>query len=310
MIRLILATVAIALLLAIILWLVGERGHLLSSSTRRVIRQQGWQHFFKFQSWHFYVYGRWPKLYIGTLIHVVFGMLARLGRVGRQWLADRYHGKVLLPEHARSIITVEKEIPLRDLDQIVPYPTARHLLLHSPLDIVVYECPCRLARARRCEPTQVCMIVGQPFADLVLDHHPHTSRKLSKIEALELLEVEHQRGHVHVAWFKNACLDRFFAICNCCKCCCGGIDAMVHHGIPMMTSSGYVASSDADLCQGCGECEKACVFNAVRVNGVAAVDREKCMGCGVCVERCQTGAISVHLDPGRGAPLDVKNFVK
>lgn len=65
-------------------------------------------------------------------------------------------------------------------------------------------------------------------------------------------------------------LNRFYAICNCCKC--GGIDAMVNYGIPMVTSSGYVAQPDTDLCVACGTCEDACPFRAVHVNGTSTVE--------------------------------------
>jgi len=101
-------------------------------------------------------------------------------------------------------------------------------------------------------------------------------------------------------------LDRFFAICNCCKCCCGGIDAMVNYGIPAMAASGYVAQVDHDLCDGCGECEAACAFSAIRVNGQAKVDADACMGCGVCEGLCISGAVSLVKDPDKGIPLDVR----
>jgi ferredoxin len=295
-------------LCALTFWLFGERGHLVLPSTRRVFREQGIWSVFRPQTWHFYVYGRWPKQYIGWLIHGAFGCLAAMGDRGRNWLAHHYHGKVLTPEHARSIVTVDKPIPLRDLDQVVPYKTARCLLLQSPLEMAVYECPCRLAQSTPCQPTQVCMIIGQPFVDLVLDHHPRASRRLTKAEALELLAAEHERGHVHVAWFKDACLHRFFAICNCCKCCCGGVNAMMHHGIPMMTSSGYVAASDPVKCLACGTCAATCVFGAIHVNGHALVHREKCMGCGVCVGHCPAQAMSLVRDPSKGMPLDVRQL--
>ena len=310
MIRPIAFIIAFAVICAIAAWLVGERGRLILPATRQTFREQGVWRIFRLQTWHFYVYGCWPRLYIATLIHVLFPAFARLGRLGPAWLADRYHGKVLTRDHARSIVTVEREIPLRDLDRIVPYSTARQLLLQSPLEMAVYECPCRLARASHCEPTQVCMIIGQPFVDLVIDHHPHTSRRLSRAEAVELLEAEHRRGHIHIAWFKDACLDRFFAICNCCKCCCGGIDAMVHHGIPMVTSSGYVARSDPESCLGCGNCREACAFGAIEVNVTAAIDSDKCMGCGVCLDHCPEQAIVLEQDPGRGVPLNVPELVR
>jgi ferredoxin len=251
---------------------------------------------------HFYVYARWTTRYLITAA----GIISRSGPHGKRWFADRYHGKVLTFDEARAIIQVNKSIPLQDLDQIIPFPMARDFVLQTPLEIAVLECPCRHARARHCEPIQVCLVVGQPFVDFVLEHHPDTSRRLTPSEAAALLEAEHRRGHVHSAWFKNVCLGRFFAICNCCKCCCGGIEAMVRHGIPMMTSSGYVARVDESLCVGCGRCEEACPFEAITVNGQARVDTARCLGCGVCVGQCRQGAASLIRDADKGTPLDVR----
>ncbi|MGC8789614.1 DUF362 domain-containing protein [Caldisericum sp.] len=48
-------------------------------------------------------------------------------------------------------------------------------------------------------------------------------------------------------------------------------------------------------CIGCGICENACGFHAIKVqNGVAKVDIEKCTGCGDCVRVCPRGAISLQ----------------
>ena len=294
-------TVVLSLLLAV--WLIGERGHLMLPSLRRALREHGWWRMISPQGIHLFVYGRWTRLYLGLLIkHVV----RWLGPSGKEWLADRYHGKVLTPDHARSIIQVDRTIPLRDLEQIVPYRTARELVLQGPADMAVMECPCRLMRSSPCQPTQVCLIVGQPFVDLVLEHHPGTSRRILPDEALEILIAEHRRGHVHSAWFKDACLNRFFAICNCCPCCCGGIEAMLRWGVRMMAPSGFAAQVDSDRCQGCGRCQSACAFGALQVNGRANVDVERCMGCGVCVDTCQQAALSLQREPSRGIPLDVR----
>ncbi|MGO9416315.1 MAG: 4Fe-4S binding protein [Syntrophobacteraceae bacterium] len=59
--------------------------------------------------------------------------------------------------------------------------------------------------------------------------------------------------------------DRFYAICNCCKCCCCGIEWMVKYGSPMLASSGYVAPVDETLCAACGTCVDACPFEAPSV---------------------------------------------
>jgi ferredoxin len=294
------ATLFLVLLVPIVVWLVGERGPLLRASTRKSLRKHGWRWW---RALHFYVYGRWPQLYVTVVTRYVLKRLT--GRRGTE-AADTYHGKVLTPDHARSLITVGRKIPLRDLEQIVPYAMARNLLLEWPLDMAVFECVCRGARTNPCQPTQVCMVVGQPFVDFIVEHHPKTSRRITQTEALDLLEAEHKRGHVHVAWFKDACFELFYAICNCCKCCCGGIEAMVRYGIPSIAASGYVAEVDADRCHGCERCRRACPFAAVHVNGKAAVIWDACVGCGVCVGQCRADAVKLVRDARKGTPLDVR----
>jgi ferredoxin len=284
-------------------WIVGERGPFLRPSTRQIIRECGVRRFFSLQGLHGYFYARWTPRYIGLLVN---HPATRLGPRGKQWLSDHYHGKVLAPEHAKAIITVDREIPLRDLEQIIPYPTARGLLLRAPPDIVAFECPCRRARRNPCQPIQVCVVIGQPFVDFLLEHHPSRTRRLTQAAALDLLEAEHRRGHVHAAWFKDVCLDRFFAICNCCKCCCGGIEAMVDYGIPMTASSGYVAQLDPTRCQACGKCQAACPFQAIQGQSQTVIEWEACLGCGVCVDHCPEGAISLVCDERKGIPLDAR----
>jgi ferredoxin len=102
--------------------------------------------------------------------------------------------------------------------------------------------------------------------------------------------------------------NRFYAICNCCGCCCAGIEAMTKHGVPMVISSGYVAQIDQDKCQSCGTCEDACPFDAIHVNGSANVDWDKCMGCGVCEGQCPNDVITLVLDARKGEPLDIRKL--
>lgn len=285
----------------VLLWLFGERWRLLRPSTWRMMREGGGH---PLRGLHGYVYGRWSNQYVSFLINYIY---RHLGPKRRQRLADHYHAKVLTKEQAGAIITLDREIPLQDLEQVIPFPVARDLVLNGPPDVAVYECACRHARTNPCQPTQVCMVIGQPFVDFTLEHNPQSSRRLTREEALDLLEAEHERGHLHSAWFKDACLNRFYAICNCCKCCCGGIEAMTKYGVPMMAPSGYVASTDTDLCTGCGSCAEACPFGALSVGGDESVlNWEKCMGCGVCIEECPNDALSLVRDERKGLPLDVR----
>lgn len=293
------------LVLMLLFWFIGERGRLMLPSTWKGMRAGGLRNQLNLNMLHFYVYGRWTNQYLNVLINRIS---PRLGERGKKWLRDHYHGKILTNEQAKNIITINNDIPLRDLEQIIPYPIARKLLLNGSPDVAAYECGCRHARTNPCQPTQVCMIVGQPFVDFIVEHNPQTSRRLTQSEAVKLLQEEHERGHLHSAWFKDACLDRFYVICNCCKCCCGGIEAMVKYGNPMVASSGYVALVDATQCMNCGTCVEVCPFGAFSIDEVSEVAWEKCMGCGVCVAKCPNNSLTLLRDERKGLPLDVRLF--
>ena len=151
---------------------------------------------------------------------------------------------------------------------------------------------------------------SEPFASFMLEHHPAESKALSQAEALELLKSEHERGHIHTAWFKNAMHDRFYVICNCCKCCCGGIETMVKYGISILSSSGYVAEAKEAICVACGTCTDSCPFGALSLDDSVAVSWDRCMGCGVCVDECPNGALSLVRDEKKGTPLDVSMLTR
>jgi Pyruvate/2-oxoacid:ferredoxin oxidoreductase delta subunit len=288
---------------------------------------------YSFFDWlHGYVYGRWPYLYIGigTGEHRLAHFLAPLGEKLLRLLmhqpagtgqtspspesdgiafADTYHGKVVPLEAATHLVTVQEEVNLTNLEQIIPYTRARDIILRNPDHIVALECPCRSVRSNPCLPLDVCLVIGEPFASFVAEHHPHRSRWLSQGEAVEILRAEHERGHVHHAFFKDAMLGRFYAICNCCACCCGAMHAW-RNGVPMLAASGYRSQVDADACIGCGDCSNLCQFGALSADdGVAVVDAALCMGCGVCVSHCSQEALSLVRDPGKGEPLEIRELM-
>ena len=301
---------AIPVLLLAALWLVGERGHLILPSTLAAIRgKRGGsdrREPHRGSIWtkiHGYIYGRFVYQYISIAVNKV---LPRMTPKFKRWWADHYHGKVITTELATAIITLDHDIKRTDLDKIIPYPTARDILLKGPPRVVLLDCPCRDAREDPCQPTDVCMVVGG--GDFTLDHHPKRSRVVTQQEALDLLKAEHERGHVHTAYFKDACDNKFYAICNCCSCCCGGLIAMTQHEVPMVASSGYVAEIDDELCIACGDCESVCPFGAISTNGTSSVEWAKCMGCGVCEGKCEIEAISLVLDERKGIPLDVREI--
>jgi ferredoxin len=294
---------------------------------------------------HGYVYARWPYLYIGMgvgehpLTKTWWPRLERLTRPARRvfgWViperlnpfhhdqpptggpppgqpplghAAGYHGKVVPLDSARHLVLVNEEIRLPDLEQVIPYPRARALIMKNPDHIAVLECPCRAVREDPCLPLDVCLIVGEPFASFVVEHHPEKARRISQAEAERILEEEDARGHVHHAFFKDAMLNRFYAICNCCSCCCGAMQSQ-RNGTPMLASSGYVCRVDETLCIGCGGCHDYCQFDALSlVDFVNHVDHAACMGCGVCVGHCDQGALALQLEESKGLPLELGELV-
>lgn len=301
-----------------------------SSATRKFIQESlHTDDFSLFDLLHGYVYTRWTYLYIAIgigehrLAKIYQSLRAAFTRLfpsrptpkstlasstPASTVAEGYHGKVLPPNAARQLVSVGEAITLKNLEKILPYNRARDLILQNPERLAVLECPCRAARPNPCTPLDVCLIVGEPFVSMVLQHHPRRARSINSTEAVEILEAEHARGHVHHAFFKDAMLNRFFAICNCCACCCGAMQAQ-RNGTPMLAASGYVCVVEENLCGACGECEAVCPFDAIHLDVFASVDVQACMGCEVCVSACPQGALALVREPLKGEPLEIERLV-
>jgi Pyruvate/2-oxoacid:ferredoxin oxidoreductase delta subunit len=302
-----------------------------SKSTRAFWREARATRGFSFFDFiHGYIYARWPYHYIGIgkgdhYLVQKFTPLIKLWRIlfpdtartslqhstnqASHTVADGYHGKTLPLEKASQLLTINEPIRVPDLEQVIPYVRARTILIENPEQIAVIDCPCRASLPNPCLPHDVCMIVGEPFVSFVIEHQPKRSRRITSVEALQILETEDEKGHVHHAFFKDAMLDRFYAICNCCSCCCGAINAH-KNDIPMLESSGYVAVVREDQCIGCGICAAYCQFDALQIKSeLRMVDTISCMGCGVCIDKCPEGAIKLVRDEGKGVPLEIHSLM-
>jgi len=307
---------------------------LLKPSARRFFDEADGLGFTSGKKLHGYLYLRWPYLYISLITgeHPLAKLLAR----GSRWLdrlfparvenrrkasrarrtgagirfADTYHGKVMPTDEAVKLVKIGREVSLTAPETVVPYQLARDIVLKNPDHIVVFDCPCRSARKNPCTPMDVCMVMGEPFASLVLEHNEKRSRRITSDEAVAILKAENARGHVHHAFFKDVALGRFYAICNCCSCCCGAMAAQ-RHGVEMLASSGYVVHVDAEACVGCGNCASYCQFGALKARErTLQIKTARCMGCGACVSKCPKQALSLKADPCRGMPLLVEDLIK
>lgn len=272
-------------------------------STRAYIREIGWH---RPDLW---LHG---MFYLGhTKDYVKLGRMAgSFGPVIPGWMkkhyADTYHGKVVPLEHAKKLVSIEEDIEVRDLESIVPYKTCRDIILEHPQEIIAARCVCRMTSPNPCQPEEVCLLMGEPFVSFVLDHQPEFARRITQEEALEILEETDRQGCLHAAFFKDVIGGRFYAICNCCPCCCVAIKSHRQVGVPFYGHSGLMPEFGDD-CTGCGQCAKVCLFEALesRKKEKPLLDLDACMGCGVCRAACSQGAIAMVAAPGRPDPLDI-----
>jgi len=281
-----------------------------------------------FDRLHGYIYGRFAYQYIGMagdkkpwwrflLVPLVMllnrhspFMPTKRSRTGdpaqeKPTFADTYHGKAMPLAEASKLIRLDRPVNTSVSEQVLPYTRARDIVLANPEKIVLLDCPCRSGMKNPCTPIDVCLLVGEPFCSFMLEHHPDRTRQIDADEAVRILKAENARGHVAHAFFKDVMLGRFYAICNCCACCCGAMKAQ-RSGVQMLCSSGYLAEVDQDACSGCGTCVRLCQFKAVGLRqGKAFIRTKRCMGCGVCEQACAKSAITLRLAPEKGEPLRV-----
>ena len=138
---------------------------------------------------------------------------------------DNYHGKALPLNEVTKLIKLDKPVNTEISEQVLPYTRCRDLILDNPSKLVVIDCPCRKGMKNPCTPVDVCIAMGDPFASFMLEHHSDKAREITTDEALRIIRSEQARGHVTHVFFKDIALGRFYAICNCCSCCCRAMSA-------------------------------------------------------------------------------------
>ena len=240
-----------------------------------------------------------------------------IGQGGGSRETNTYHGKVVKVNEAVQFASQKTDLNLPVSETIVPYKLARDVIIKNPESIALGSCVCRAVGEHSClpAPMDVCLFIGDPFATFMIEHNP-LFRRVSRDEAVNVIEESHKKGFVQSAWFKAEMRNRFTSICNCCSCCCMGIKAFHLLGMgdksPFLAPSGHLAHIDED-CTGCGECVDACHFKALSLDeekGMATVKIQNCMGCGVCEDLCPAGAITLKPEPSKCEPLNIEMLVR
>jgi len=195
------------------------------------------------------------------------------------------------------VVPVEQEVQGAH-DDVMPYEDVKKIIERFDT-IAISTCYCRHEKDLLGKPCHVtkerenCFIFGQT-AEFVIKYD--FGKKISKDEALKIMDKARKDGLVHKAFHvKQDINNEEFAICNCCKCCCGTFQIYYIGGAPMQSYSSCMARVESADCTGCGVCEEMCPMEAISlVNEIASIDEKKCIGCGVCSYHCPVSAIKLE----------------
>ncbi|MBN2167731.1 MAG: 4Fe-4S binding protein [Actinobacteria bacterium] len=263
---------------------------------------------------------RWPHgivyfthlkdyLRLGRLVMYFADLLPYLPK---KLFADTYHGKLVPLQEAVNLVSIDEDVVATNLERIVPYNICKDIILEHPAELAVARCVCRETSKNHCHPDEVCLFVGEPYVSMIAASKNNPGRKITVEEAVEILKQTDEAGCLHAAFFKDIVGGKFFAICNCCKCCCVAIEGSRYKDVPFFGHSGLMPVFHAGSCTSCGKCVEACPFGALSMvkKGVPAVDLEACMGCAVCNSVCKSDAVGLAKAPNRPEPLLIDELIK
>ena len=77
------------------------------------------------------------------------------------------------------------------------------------------------------------------------------ARRIEASEALEILQKAYENNLVQCG--ENVREDVSF-ICNCCGCCCEGLQAARKLGFSNLQTTNYIPQVEENSCIGCGKC--------------------------------------------------------
>ncbi len=195
------------------------------------------------------------------------------------------------------VVPVNRAVPQK-IDNVIPHEDM-DAIIEKFDTIAVAHCYCRHEKdllGHTCTVTKEkenCLFFGQT-ARFVLDYK--FGRSISKQEARTIIAKAREDGLVHKTFHIRQDIEKDeFAVCNCCKCCCGTFQLYYGGAAPMQTYTSFLAQNDSELCSGCGLCVEKCPMEAIALEDEIATIREnKCIGCGVCADLCPVNAIQLQ----------------
>ncbi len=190
-------------------------------------------------------------------------------------------------------IPIGKRIPAQL--EVLPWEKIDELI-KSEDRFSVAPCICsrvaKIAGASCNAPEEVCL----GFGDWA-DYYVRTGRG-RRIERMEVEQILKKADEFNLVLQPSNSQHAEF-ICCCCGDCCGALKAAKNHPRPAeVISSGFVASFEADKCEGCQTCLERCQMQALSADGEkVSLKAERCIGCGLCTSICPSDALTLQRRP-------------
>ena len=93
--------------------------------------------------------------------------------------------------------------------------------------IALGPCTCRKVFHNCDNPVNAEIMIGLS-GNVFFEERPHEFREITKDEAKDFLKESHRNGLIHTI---IKCRQDFYAICNCCSCCCVPLRLKKEYGI-------------------------------------------------------------------------------
>jgi len=173
---------------------------------------------------------------------------------------------------------------------VMPYEDAVRMV-ESATSLAVTNCTCRMLMKKCDKPLEVCLQLNKG-ADYNIRRG--SGRKITVMEAKEILERAERAGLVHTTENRAGVGT---TLCNCCECCCITLPFMHDPKTSgVLAPSRFRAAVDPDLCIGCGLCVDICPMGAITQSNeiYSVVNEAACIGCGLCASDCPTTAITLE----------------
>ena len=211
-----------------------------------------------------------------------------------------YFGISLMPLKTNQLRVIPVESAVKATHGVETYNRVRELV-EGQKTFAVAQCICRQEQellGKKCDrPKETCLGFGD-FAQFYIDNH--WGRRISKAEALKLLELAEESGLV----LSPSNSQELAGLCCCCPCCCPILKYAKLMPRPAdAVLSYYQAKIDPERCSTCGLCLERCPMSAIAEgeDSYQIIDG-RCIGCGLCVSACPTEAISMVTKLGMEPP--------